>query len=125
MTAKKKPVAKKTAVKKTAKKKPAVKKRRNEAMTLPTNLPTLDDYIATHKTELTETVLRRIQYAMKNKMVMVQLFKFTDSNFIVTLRDEDFHENVSSIIDYYLESEKYELCENAFKIKKQVEKRYG
>jgi hypothetical protein len=82
-------------------------------VTLPVQTDAMDGYIRTHKTELTEIVLKRIQYALKNKLNAVKVFKFTDSQFIVTIRDEDYYENVNNIIDYYMDYEKYELCKNA------------
>jgi hypothetical protein len=104
--------------------KKSASKQKNEVLILPSDYSTLNSYIATHKTELTEATLRRIKYALRTKKESVPLFKFKDSKYIVTLRSEDFYENVLSIIEYYLEEEKYELCDNAYKIKKQIEKKY-
>lgn len=125
MTAKKNIVAKKNITKKSAVKKTPTRKKRNDTLTLPSEYHSMSDYIQTHKTELTESVLDRIKYALKHKLETVEVFTFDNSDYVVTLRGEDFYDNVLNIIDYYLKHEKYELCDGAYKLKNQLEKKYG
>jgi hypothetical protein len=110
--------------KSTKKPKRSYKARKKYPFELPSEYDLLDDYLQTHKTELTQMTLNRIEYAMKNELDSIELFKFSDSDFVVTLKEDDFYDNVKNICNFYMESEKYELCSYAFKIKNNVEKKY-
>lgn len=117
-----KKAVKKTARKKAPKKSTTVKKvSKDTSMTLPAEFSTMESYISTHKTELMHTILKRMEYALKQDLDRVEVFKFTKSPFVVTLKEEDFSENLENIIEYYMTNEKYEHCADAFKLKKLLE----
>jgi len=109
------------ANKNSAKKSPTTK-RKKKVLDLPIEFGTMDSYIGTHKTELMNAVVDRVQYALRNELEVVEIFKFTDTNYTVTLKSVDFYDNISNICDHFLESEQYEYCNQAFKIKQQLEK---
>ena len=63
-----------------------------------------------------EQVINSIEYAIDNKMEMIEVFSFKGSDFIVTLNAESFLENVENIYKFYVSEEKYELCKRVKRI---------
>jgi hypothetical protein len=63
-----------------------------------------------------EQVIDSIEYALENKLDSVEVFVFNGSDFIVTLNQECFLENVENIYKFYVKGEKYELCNRVKRI---------
>ncbi len=59
---------------------------------------------------MTEQVLSSIEYALQEKLPVIEVFKFQKSNFVVTITFDTFLDNLKNIFDYYISTEKYELC---------------
>ena len=41
---------------------------------------------------------------------MVEVFNFKNSDFVITISREAFRDNIQNVYNFYLQSEKYELC---------------
>jgi hypothetical protein len=89
----------------------------NEVMILPKDNINLERFIKENKTSLTEQTLSSIEFAIENNLQTVQVFRFDNSDFVITLSEKQFLENVNHIYDTYLESENYELCSRVVKLK--------
>lgn len=91
-------------------------KKKLPSFCLPSDYNTLDSYIKNHKIELMERVLDCIEHAKKNNLSKVEVFKFSDSKYTVTLNEDDFLENAIDIYETYLGGEYYEYCNRAHKL---------
>lgn len=90
--------------------KKTTKMKENDIMSLPSDNKEMEWFIKKHKTYLTEQALSSIEFAVKNKLPFVEVFKFNDSEFVITIASKDYLQNVNHIYEFYLETEKYELC---------------
>lgn len=88
--------------------------------TLPSEFSEMDDFIKNNKTIMTEQVVSSIEYAIEKKLEIVEVFKFKKSNFVITLSQETFKQNLENVYNYYISTEKYELCTRIKKIKEKL-----
>lgn len=95
-------------------------KKTYEPYLLPSKFNEMENHIINNKTILMEQVLNSINYALTKKLQFVEIFKFKDSDFIVTLGEDKFEENINNIFDYYIKSEQYELCDRVKKIERKL-----
>ena len=95
-------------------------KKTYEPYTLPSNFNEMESHIIKHKLPLMEQVLDSINYALTKKLQFVEVFKFNESGFIITLSADKFKENIANIYDFYIKSEQYELCSRIKKIEKKL-----
>ena len=84
----------------------AIKKRRGrrklEKFFLPKEDSTLNQYIQTHKTEIQNHILDCIEYALKNELESVEVFRFQDSPYTVNIPQDDFEDNVEFIFENFM-----------------------
>lgn len=88
------------------------------SMLLPCEYDEMEKYIIENKTALTKKVVDSIEYAVKNKLTNVEVFKFKNSEYIVLLNALSFRENLDFIFNYYIETEQYEFCQRVKKVQK-------
>lgn len=84
---------------------------------LPSDFSEMDNFIKHNKTIMTEQVVSSIEYALEKKLEIVEVFKFKKSEFVITLSYETFKQNLENVYNYYISTEKYELCTRIKKIK--------
>jgi hypothetical protein len=89
---------------------------------LPTDFNEMEKFIIKNKELLSEKVLDSIEYALKKKLNFVEVFKFTNSDFIIVIPFDKFKENIDNIYNYYIKDEKYELCPRVKKIENNLSK---
>jgi hypothetical protein len=95
-------------------------KKTYEPYMLPSKFNEMENHIIKNKTILTEQVLNSINYALTKKLQFVEIFKFEESDFIVTLGCDKFKENIENIFEYYIKTEQYELCDRVKKLEKKL-----
>jgi hypothetical protein len=95
-------------------------KKTYETYVLPSNFNEMETHIIKNKTPMMEQVLSSINYALTKKLQFVEVFKFKESEFIVTLGFNGFKENIANIYEYYISTEQYELCNRVKKIEKKL-----
>jgi hypothetical protein len=88
----------------------------NDVLMLPSDNEEMANFIQKNKTYLTEQALSSIQFAIDNKLPFIEVFKFNNSDFVITIAEKDFLVNVNHIYNLYLESEHYELCPRVVKL---------
>lgn len=88
----------------------------NDVLMLPSDNSEMEKFIQKNKTYLTEQALTSIEFAVSNNLPYVEVFKFNNSDFVITIPATDFLLNVDHIYNWYLESENYELCPRAVKL---------
>ena len=77
---------------------------------LPSDYNMMDSYIQSHQKELSDRVVECVEYALKNKLSRVELFKFDQTPYSVTLSESEYLENIQHIYDSYIRNEYYEDC---------------
>lgn len=87
---------------------------------LPSNFNEMENHIIKNKITMMEQVLDSVNYALSKKLKFVEVFKFTNSDFIITLTMDKFKENIDNIFEYYIQNENYELCDRLKKIEKRL-----
>lgn len=87
---------------------------------LPSEFSEMDSFIEKNKTTMTEQVVSSIEYALEKNLDIVEVFKFRKSNFVVTLSYDTFKQNLETVYNYYISTEKYELCARIKKIQSQL-----
>ncbi len=97
--------------------------RKFSSVILPSDYDEMEKYIIKNKTALTKKVVDSIEYALKNKLTDVEVFKFKNSDYIVLLNVLSFKENLDFIFNYYIETEQYEYCDNVRKVQKLLDKK--
>ena len=90
--------------------------KKNDVLMLPSDNKELERFIVNNKTYLTEQTLTSIEFAVNNKLSFVEVFKFNNSDFVITIAKKDFLANVDNIYNFYLETENYELCSRVVKL---------
>lgn len=87
---------------------------------LPSDFTEMDAFIENNKTLMTEQVISSIEYALSKKLEIVEVFKFKKSDFVITLSQDTFKQNLDNVYDYYISTEKYELCSRVKKLESQL-----
>ena len=94
----------------------------------PLKLPKCDaelrEFISVNKSVLMEHVLNSIEYSLNSKIPTVEIFSFKDTDFIVSLDQKNFKENVERLYKVFLSEEKYELCDRIKKINLKLNKKH-
>jgi hypothetical protein len=83
---------------------------------LPSGFSEMDVFLESHKTDMTEQVLDSIEYALQKNLDTVEVFKFKGSDFVIALSYDTFKQNLENVYNYYISTEKYELCTRVKKI---------
>jgi hypothetical protein len=95
-----------------------------EAYVLPSDNPSLKLFIDKFRVDMSEQIISSIDYAIKNKLPMVEVFQFKNSEFVITLSKEQFKEHLDHIFKYYMDSENYELCPRVTKVRDELNQSY-
>jgi hypothetical protein len=88
---------------------------------LPSKFHEMKNFIEKNKVIMTEQVISSIEYALEKKLSFVEIFSFEDSDFVITLNIENFKENLENVYNYYIETEKYELCARIKTLEKKLD----
>jgi hypothetical protein len=100
----------------TRRKKTKLTVKKNVPMVLPSDNKIMEAYIKRNKIRLTEQALSSIEYAVNNKLPFIEVFNFSNSNFIISISEKDYLQNVDHIYNFYLETEQYELCHRVVRL---------
>jgi len=92
-----------------------------ESYVLPSSNSELEQFVDKYRMDMSEQIVLSIDYAIKNDMVIVEVFQFKNSEFIITLSKDHFKENLDHIFNYCISNEKYELCSKISKLKNILE----
>lgn len=65
-----------------------------------------------------EQIVSSVEYALLNNLSLIEIFQFRNSDFVITLSEKDYLTNIDHIYNYYLTSEKYELCDRVVRLQK-------
>lgn len=91
-------------------------------MTLPSNNDALLKFIEKNKIQMMECVINSIEFAMTKNLPVIELFRFENSEFIITLNSVNFLKNLEQIYKFYVSNENYELCSRIVKLEEKLKK---
>lgn len=95
----------------------------NDPYVLPSNNEELQAFISKYKVDMTEQVVSSIEFALKHKLPIIEVFQFKDSKFVVTVSPTDFDVNLENIYNYYLATEQYELCQRVVQLREKLKQK--
>jgi hypothetical protein len=90
----------------------------NEKYILPSSNDTLRYFIIKNKIDMMQHIIRSIEFAMSNSQPIIEIFQFKDSQFVITMSEKEFYQNLDHIHDHYMENEMYELCPRVVELQK-------
>lgn len=97
------------------------KKSKYKPFVLPSDFNELESYVQLHKFDLTERVISSIEFALEKNLPMVEVFNFKNSDFVITISREAFHENLQNVYKLYIQEERYELCNRVKRVESLLE----
>lgn len=83
---------------------------KHEVVELPSDNKDMEDYVLSNRMEINQKILDNIEFALKNKLGVVEMFCFKNSNFVVVLNRKDFKESLQNVYDFSMSKEKFEVC---------------
>ena len=83
----------------------------NELYILPSPTEEMRKFVSKFKIDMMEHVVSSIKFAVENKLPLVEVFQFKDTQFVVTINEHEFIPNLSHIHKFYIDNEMYELCQ--------------
>lgn len=94
--------------------------RNNDPYVLPSDNKELQSFVSKYKVDMTEQVVSSIEFAVKYKLPIIEVFQFKDSKFVVTVSPKEFDVNLDAIYKFYIETEHYELCPRIVKLRSKL-----
>lgn len=88
---------------------------------LPSDNQELENFAEKFKVEMMEQVVNSIEYAIKHRLNVVEVFQFKNSDFVITLAEKDYLTNLNNIFNYYLQNEVYEYCPRVAKLQQTIQ----
>ena len=85
---------------------------------LPSDNEDLQSFSKKYKVDMMEQVINVIEFAVSNKLPLIEVFQFKNSDFVITLSDKDYLTNLDNIYSYYMKKEVYENCCRLIKLRK-------
>ena len=61
---------------------------------LPSNNTDMEKYVDENRMEINKAVVDNIDFALKKRLSVVEIFSFKNSNFVVSVNRKDFKENL-------------------------------
>ena len=95
----------------------------NESYILPSPNKEMRDFVGKFKVDMMEHVVSSIEFAIDNKLSIVEVFQFKNSPFVVTINEQEFEPNLSHINQYCKDNEIYELCAKVEKLRKILQRK--
>lgn len=77
----------------------------NESYILPSDNEELKDFVIKYKVDMMERVIKSIEYALENKLPIIEVFQFKNSQFVITITVKEFESNLDNIYNCYMEDE--------------------
>lgn len=94
----------------------------NKVVELPSNNDAMEKYVMDNRLEINTKIVDSIEYAMNNKLGLIELFTFKNSNFVVVLHRKDFKETLENIYEFSVGKEKFEICAKIKKLTLKLDK---
>jgi hypothetical protein len=100
-----------------------VKNKENVSYILPSTNEDLQTFVEKNKIDMMEQVVSSIEFALKNKLPMIEVFQFKGSRFVITISEKEFEANLSNVYCFYMKDEIYELCNRVLKVQELLKRK--
>jgi len=90
---------------------------------LPTDNDELQTFSRKFKIDMMEQAVASIEFAFNNKLPLVEVFQFKDSDFVITISEKDYLPNLENIYSFYVKNESYEKCSRVVTLQKTLKEK--
>ncbi len=87
---------------------------------LPSENKELQFFSKKFKVDMMEHVVKSIEFAVEHRLPFVEVFQFKNSDFVITLSEKDYLNNLDNIYKYFLEKEVYEYCPRVVQLQETI-----
>ena len=87
---------------------------------LPSENKELQFFSKKFKVDMMEQVVKAIEFAVEHRLPFIEVFQFKNSDFVITLSERDYLNNLENIYKYFLEKEVYEYCPRVVQLQKTI-----
>jgi len=77
---------------------------------LPCDNSDMETYIQENRKEINNKIVKIIEYAVTERLDVVELFCFKNSSFVVVLHVGDFKESLENIFELSMNDQQFEIC---------------
>lgn len=95
----------------------------NESYILPSENDGMVKFVNNFKIDMMEHIVSSIEFALKNKLPIIEVFQFKNSPFVITINEEEFDSNLTHIEKFYTENKIDELCPRIKNLKEILNKK--
>lgn len=95
----------------------------NELYILPSPNDEMRKFVDKFRIDMMEHVVSSINFAVENKMPIVEVFQFKNSPFVVTITEKEFIPNLEHINKFYVANEIFELCPRVEKLRQDLQRK--
>ena len=95
----------------------------NANYVLPSDSKELQSFAQKHKIDMMEQIVDSIEFAVENKLTLIEIFQFKNSDFVITISEKDYLANIDNIYTYYMKSEAYENCQRVVRLQKTLKEK--
>lgn len=67
-----------------------------------------------------EQVVKAIEFAVEHHLPFIEVFQFKNSDFVITLSERDYLNNLDNIYKYFIEREMYEYCPRVVRLRETI-----
>lgn len=82
----------------------------NDTYILPSSTDDMKTFVEKFKIDMMEHIVDSIELAVKNKLPIVELFQFKDSDYVITIATKEYDLNLEHIRNVYQSNNMSELC---------------
>lgn len=90
----------------------------NETYLLPSDNEEMAKFIEKFRIDMQWHVVNSIEYAIKNKLPVVEVFTYRQSDFVITISEKEFDSNLAHIQEQYQHSQLFEFCPKIEELRK-------
>jgi len=76
------------------------------------------------KIDMMEQVAKTIEFAIEHNMPLIEVFQFKNSDFVITLSEKDYLNNIDNIYSYYMKNEVYEKCQRVVRLQNVLKQKF-
>ena len=87
---------------------------------LPCSFKTQQEFLKKNKILLMEHAIDCIEYAINNKLDLIEIFEYPGTNFVILVTKEEYKENINYIYDHFIKNELYEKCTKIATLQKKL-----
>ena len=89
-----------------------------EPYVLPSSNDSMKTFIGKFKTDMMVHIVDIIEFAINNDVPVIELFRFKDSDYVITISKREYEPNLKHINEYFKKINMIEMCSKIEKLYK-------